>query len=195
MIGKIGIGIIVLTFIVSLNIYLLLFTIPVFVLGVLLVWFSKKKVLTKTLWSVLPVILWYPSFKTFYYLSGTIGTATAQKFDFIFPNGFKGSAIVVGNISCGQPVKIKDGREQLLFPSNGILLYQGKADAGYINHKYYYQINKDSLLPLPDRASYMYFDDEKNQPPSDVVGVWLGGIQATSNSETEPTIEYSSMLK
>jgi hypothetical protein len=194
MIGKIGIGIIVLTFVLSaMSPYVLMFTIPVFAIGVLLVWFSKRKILAKVLWTVLPVLLWYPAFGTFMYLSGTIGTATAQKFDFIFPNGFKGDVILVGNISCGQPVQKKDGREQLFIPSNGILLYQGEVKTGYVNHKYYYQLDDGKLQSLPDRANYMYFDSEKNPPPTNVVGVWLGGTGSTTNSETEPTIEYSSM--
>lgn len=193
MTGKIGIGIIILTFIVSLNPYLLMFTVPVFVVGAILLWFSKKNLLAKVLWTVLPVALWYPTFFVFMYLTGTIGIATAQKFDFVFPNDFKGSAILVGDIPCGQPVRIKDGREQLFFPSNGILLYQGKVETGYVNHKYYYQLDNGELLPLPDRANYMYFDDNKTPPPTNVVGVWLGGTGTTTNMEAEPTIEYSSM--
>jgi hypothetical protein len=192
--GKIGIGIIVLTFVLSaINPYVLMFTIPVFIIGALLIWFSKRQILSKILWTVLPVLLWYPTFVTFMYLSGTIGTATAQKFDFIFPNGFKGSVILVGNISCGQQVKIKDGREQLLIPNNGILLYQGEVETGYVNHKYYYQLPNDSLIPLPDRANYMYFDSKKNQPSTDVVGVWLGSTGTKTSYEPKPKIEYSSM--
>jgi hypothetical protein len=194
MIGKIGIGIIVLTFILSvLSPYVLIFTIPLFIIGAVLLWFSKKKILTKALWTVLPLLLWYPVFMTIMYLYGTIGTATAQKFDFIFTNGFKGDVVLVGNISCGQPVQKKDGREQLFIPSNGILLYQGEVKTGYVNHKYYYQLNDGKLQSLPPRANYMYFDSQKNQPPTNEVGVWLGGTGSTTNMESEPTIEYSSM--
>ena len=194
MTGKIGIGLIVLTFVLSaMSPYVLMFTIPVFIFGVVLIWLSKRKILAKILWTVLPVILWYPAFGTFMFLYGTIGTATAQKFDFIFPSGFKGDVILVGNISCGQPVQKKDDREQLFVPSNGILLYQGEVQTGYVNHKYYYQLDNGNLQTLPDRANYMYFDGEKNPPPTNDVGVWLGGTGSTANSETEPTIEYSSM--
>ena len=194
MIGKIGIGIIVLTFILSaMSPYVLMFTLPIFVIGVVMVWFSKRKTISKILWTILPLLLWYPAFSTFIFLSGTIGTATAQKFDFIFPNGFKGNVILVGNIPCGQAVKVKNGREQLYVPANGILLYQGEVETGYVNHRYFYQISIDSFLPLPERANYMYFDSEKNQPPADVVGVWLGGTASKTSYEPEPTIEYSSL--
>lgn len=194
MIGKIGIGIIVLTFVLSaMSPYILLFTIPAFIIGAALLWFSKRKTFAKILWTVFPIVLWYPSFFLFMYLSGTIGKATAQKFDFIFPKGFKGNVILVGNISCGQPIKIKDRREQLFFPDNGILLYQGDVKMGYVNHKYYYKLDNGELQILPDRASYMYFDDNKTPPPTNLVGVWLGGTGSTTNMEDEPTIEYSSI--
>ena len=116
----IGLTIIVLTFLVSLNPYLLIFTIPIFLIGVGLLWFSKTKILKKILWTVLPLILWYPLMHLFFYLSGIIGTATAQKLDFNFPDNFKGKAIVIQQIDCGQEILKKDGREQLNFPENGI---------------------------------------------------------------------------
>jgi hypothetical protein len=71
------------------------------------------------------------------YLSGVIGTATAQKLDFIFDADFEGKVLVVENIKCGQPVKVVNGREQLFIPKHGILLYQGEIKTGYVNHKYY----------------------------------------------------------
>lgn len=194
MIGKIGVGIIVLTFFLSaLSPYFLIFTIPIFLIGTTLLWFSKKKTVAKILWTIIPLLLWYPAFFAFVFLSGTVGKATAQKFDFIFQKGFKGNVIVVGDISCGQPIILKNDREQLFIPNNGILLYQGKVETGYVNHRYYYQISDDSLLPLPERANYMYFDSEKNHPPKNIVGVWLGGTMTRTSYEPKPTIEYSSM--
>ena len=194
MIAKIGIGIIILTFVLSsISPYVIIFTIPVFIIGVTLLWFSKKRVLTKILWTILPILLWYPALATFMFLYGAIGKVTAQKLDFIFSDGFKGNVIVVGNIPCGQPIIKKENREQLFVPRNGILLYQGELEEGYVDHKYYYQIENGELQPIPERADYMYFDSEKNQPATNITGVWLRGMGATTNSENDPTIEYSSM--
>lgn len=164
------------TFLVSLNIYLLIFAVPIFLMGVSLVWFSKKKILNKTLWTALPIVLWYPSFYVFMYLLGTIGTATAQKFDFNFPDNFKGKAIVVQQTDCGQKVIKKDGREQLNFPENGILLYQGTIESGYINHEYFYLTQTGDKIKIPKRANYMFWDDAKTVTNSSEVGVWFEGM-------------------
>jgi len=161
---------------VSLNPYLLIFTVPVFLIGVGLLWFSKTKNLNKTLWTALPVILWYPSIHLFFYLSGIIGTATAQKLDFNFPNNFKGKAIVVQQIACGQQILKKDGREQLNFPESGILLYKGKIESGYINHQYFYLTETGDRTKIPERTNYMFWDDAKTVTSSSEVGVWFEGM-------------------
>lgn len=189
----IGKAIIIVTFIASLNPYLLIFTAPVFILGTILLWFSKSKFLTKTLWTILPVILWFPAFYLFMYLSGTIGTATAQKLDFIFPLDFVGKVIIIEKIPCGQPPKVVDGREQLFIPKNGILLYQGELKAGYVNHKYYRLQANDQKIELPERSNYMYFDSVPKKPNSKIVGAWLLGTGSKTLNEPKPVIEYSFM--
>jgi energy-coupling factor transporter transmembrane protein EcfT len=185
-----GLTIITLTFLVSLNPYFLIFTVPVFLIGVGLLWFSKAKILQKTLWTVLPVILWYPSFYVFMYLTGTIGTATAQKLDFNFPNNFKGKAIVVQQMDCGQEIIKKDGREQLNFPENGILLYKGKIKSGYINHQYFYVTNTGDRKKIPERANYMFWDDAKTVTSSSEVGVWLEGMGMSTQFPPDGLAEY-----
>ncbi|GEO06706.1 hypothetical protein AAE02nite_43700 [Adhaeribacter aerolatus] len=172
----IGLTIIILTFIVSLNPYILIFTAPVFLLGVGLLWFSKARLLAKTLFTFLPIILWYPSFYIFMYLTGTIGTATAQKLDFNFHEDFKGKAIVVQEINCGQEVEIVKGREQLNFPENGILLNKGKIESGYINHKYYRVTSSGEKITVPGRANYMFWDDADTEISTSEIGVWLEGM-------------------
>ena len=186
----IGLTIIILTFLVSLNPYLLIFTVPVFLIGVGLLWFSKTKILKKTLWTVLPVMFWYPSFHVFMYLTGTIGTATAQKLDFNFPDNFKGKAIVVQQIDCGQEIVKKDGREQLNFPENGILLYQGKIESGYINHQYFYLTKMSDRIKIPTRANYMFWDDAKTVTSSSAVGVWLEGMGMATQFPPDGLSDY-----
>jgi len=186
----IGLTIIILTFFVSLNPYLLIFTVPVFLIGVGLLWFSKTKILTKTLWTVLPLLFWYPSMHLFFYLSGIIGTATAQKLDFNFPDNFKGKAIVVQQIDCGQEILKKDGREQLNFPENGILLYNGKIESGYINHQYFYVTNTGDRKKIPERANYMFWDEVKTKTSSSEVGVWFEGMGMATQIPSDKLSEY-----
>ena len=191
---KIGITIIILSFLGSLIPYWLIFTIPAFVIGDLVVWLSKKKPWSKLAWTVLPVALWYPSLMLFMYLNGTIGTATAQKLDFIFNEDFKGRAVLIGKIPCGQRVKIKDDREQIFVPDNGVILYQGEVEFGYVNHNYYQKTVNGDLKELPKRANYMYFESEENPPPKDIIGVWFRESGAITVNIPKPKIEYQTMV-
>ncbi|WP_164489964.1 DUF6843 domain-containing protein [Runella sp. SP2] len=185
-----GLTIIILTFLVSLNPYLLIFTVPAFIIGVGILWFSKTKILAKTLWTVLPLLFWYPSMHLFFYLSGIIGTATAQKLDFNFPDNFKGKAIVVQQIDGGQEIIKKDGREQLNFPENGILLYKGKIESGYINHQYFYVTNAGDRKKIPERANYMFWDDAKTKTSSSEVGIWFEGMGMATQIPPDKLSEY-----
>ena len=135
--AKIGIGIIIIAFLVCLNPYLLIFGVPLFIIGIIILLLSDKNLKTKLIWILTPIILWYPSMHLYFYLMGTIGTATAQKLDLIFPENFKGKAIVVSDMPCGEEIKIIDNREQLRIPENGILLYKGNLKSGYINNRYF----------------------------------------------------------
>jgi hypothetical protein len=101
--------------------------------------------------------------------------ATTQKLDFIIPGGFRGNVIIVGNMPCGQKKILKNGREQLFIPPNGILIYQEKLEYGYVDHHYYFSFGNDKLVTIPERYNYMYFESEKKPSPRNVVGAWLGG--------------------
>lgn len=47
--------------------YLFFLYIPLFVIGVLLVWFSDQSLLIKTLSTIIPLVLWYPVLKSYKY--------------------------------------------------------------------------------------------------------------------------------
>jgi hypothetical protein len=125
------------------------------------------------------------------FLSGTIGTATAQKLDFNFHEDFSGKAVIVQEIDFGQEVKTVDGREQLNFPANGILLYQGDIESGYINHNYYRRTKAGDRIEIPERANHMYFDSEKDKPSTSEVGVWLEGMGMSTQFAPEELKGYN----
>lgn len=180
-------------FIASLNPYFLIITVPLFIIGVVLIWLSAIETSSKNLWTALPVILWYPSFLLFMYSSGIIGTRLAQKLDFIFPKDFKGQVMIIEKMKCGQPKMIIDGREQLIIPKNGILLYQGELKQGYVNHKYYQLLSNNKRIELPERANHMYFSDEKSPPDSTTTGVWLSGTGSGTLYPQKENINYRFM--
>jgi hypothetical protein len=116
-----------------------------------------------------------------------------QKLDFIFPAGFTGYTIVVNHQKCGQKVVVKDKREQLFIPQNGILLYNGSVKPGLVDHRYFYRIKPDSLIPIPELAMYKFYLDSNNLPPNQITGVWLGGMGTKSVFVPKPAIEYTYM--
>lgn len=126
----------------------------------------------------------------FFYFSGLIGTATAQKLDFNFPVGFKGKAIVIQQNACGQEIVIKGEREQLNFPSSGILLYKGKIESGYINHQYFYVSDKGQRTRIPERAHYMFRNNAIAVTSSSEVGVWFEGMGMATQFPPDNLADY-----
>lgn len=189
----IGRVIIVLTFLVAINPYLIIFSAPIFLVGVIILWLSKIKTAIKLLWTFLPLVLWYPSMHLFFYLSGVIGTATAQKLVFIFPADFSGKVVIVEKINCGQAINKIDGREQLIIPDNGILLYQGELKDGYINHRYYYTKKNGYKREIPARDNSMFWDSEMNKTSASEVGVWLEGTGTSTTFPPENLKKYKFM--
>ncbi|RNC85801.1 MAG: hypothetical protein ED557_03230 [Balneola sp.] len=188
---KIGIGIIIASFLISINPYLLIFGIPLYIIGIVILLFSNSKLKTKLIWIFAPMILWYPFTHLFFYLLGIIGTATAQKLDLIFPENFEGKVIVVSNMPCGQEIDIIDNREQLLIPENGVLLYKGNLKSGYINNRYFKIANDRNKSEIPFLANHMFWEDSNNKPNESIVGIWLGGGGTKYNPNPNAGINYS----
>ena len=176
-------------FIVSWNPYWLIFAVPAYIIGVVVLWLSRKKLSTKLGWTIIPVVLWYPGFMLFMYLSQTIGEATAQKLDFIFPADFKGTAVVINSMPCGQPVKEVGGREVLNIPENGILLYQSTIEPGYVDHRYFRKDNAGQLTEIESLENFMFWEDQENPPPTNKAGVFSGGMGSTISNVPE-SIDY-----
>lgn len=193
--SKIGIGLIILSFIICLNPYFLIFGIPTFLVGSLILFRSNKNLKSKLLWFFTPLIIWYPIMNLFIFITGIIGTATAQKLDFIFPENFKGKAIIVSNMPCGQEVEFYKNREQIKIPESGILLYQGELKYGYINHKYYSIDKNGKKSELLALYNYMFWDDYENPPKTEKFGVWSGGGgQKYFNNSNEIMYSYSEFI-
>jgi hypothetical protein len=66
--GKIGITIIIIAYLVSLYPYMVIYIWMLYLVGVVFIWMSELKPVAKVLWTILPIILWYPGVLLFYYL-------------------------------------------------------------------------------------------------------------------------------
>ncbi|MBV6645894.1 MAG: hypothetical protein KI790_10615 [Cyclobacteriaceae bacterium] len=111
----------------------------------------------------------------FVYLSGTIGVAVAQKLEFRFPEGFRGTAIIVYESDCGQDQIIENDREILMIPKDGICFYKGNIATGYINH--IYKIKTDSIYEvLPTLHRWNFNNEQTSNADSNTLGVFLEGM-------------------
>lgn len=62
--NKIEFTIIIIAFILSMKVYLIIFTFPVFIITISSLWLSKRKLITKILWTIIPLILYYLTIDT-----------------------------------------------------------------------------------------------------------------------------------
>ena len=94
---------------------------------------------------------------------------------------------------CGQKIVKKGGREQLIIPDNGILLYLGKIESGYINHRYFQTDSLNLMTDLQEIGNYMFWDETKDKPSTKLNGVFIGEF-GTRSVNVEQKIEYRYMV-
>lgn len=149
---QIAITLINICFIVSVcSFYTLVFVIPIFVIGVILLWCSKSNILTKLLFTIAPVILYIPSVILFLYIYNyspkkiiVLPHIDAEDFYIIYeePNGVDYQKI--------------DGYKSLTVPDNMICISSEKFD-GHLNFEYRLEKN-NKLIPMilepADTANY-----------------------------------------
>jgi len=189
---KIGKGLVVIAFIASLNPYWLVFAVPVFLIGIVHVFNAEGTQRKKVLWVVVPVLLWYPAIRLLVYsLGATSGAPTAQKIDLVFAKDFIGSAMIIPNMPCGQPVIIEEGRAQLKIPQNGILLYQGELEYSPESYKCYYASESGAGLKqiggLGSGISNTYTQSSQGE-----MGVWFSemAFKPIETSKNKPAYKY-----
>jgi len=181
---KLGITIIILSFVVSLNPYTLIFVTPVFLIGCLILWLSKSSIKKKVILTIAPIILWYPGFLGFMYLNSYLGPKLAQKVEYRIPNGFKGQVMVIFPVECGQPVREENGREIIDIPEDGIVYYQGNIEAGYINWTYKLQ-DHDKPAGIYEFKTWNMSEEELKNINPDSLGVFGGGGWSTMSASSD----------
>lgn len=149
--AQIGKTLIIIGLIISLNPYLIIFIGgPIFIIGSIIHWTTKKTKKSKSMWTLIPIIIWYPLMISFFWITGIIGKSTAQKRDYIIPEDFKGTIKIVES-KCGETPIIKKGRIQFNIPQNGIYLFNGELKSGYINERHYIQKKNGELVELKSK--------------------------------------------
>lgn len=185
---NIGQTLVILTFIAcAISYYLLIFGLPIFIFGAILIFISKKTFKTKILSTIVPIGLWLPTTIIFLYFYSKTTPET-----YLIPQDFHGKFRVIYGEQCGIEPKEEDGRRVLEIPSNGILIIKPKFEAGTVDHEYYLVDKNGHKTKVP--MLFDYNDSKKIK-----FGVFLDGTgsiagqipDGTSSSESPLAIHIS----
>lgn len=172
----IGLTLIAISFIACVvSFYLLVFGIPTFLVGAVLIFLSKQNIKTKLLSTLIPLILYVPT--TFLFLHA-YNYSTPKTI--LIPKNFEGNLRVVYEENCGRNYDKTDGTKTLTFPDNGILVLNEDFDR-HVNYNYYLV---DELGNRTKMSQILDFKDRIQKRPCVLVG-GSGTIGQTIEANTE----------
>ncbi|MCP4053268.1 DUF6843 domain-containing protein [Mesoflavibacter sp. CH_XMU1422-2] len=159
---------------------------PIFILGIILILVSKKKLKIKLYWilgTIASIIIFWPVWTKI----NTIKPET-----YLIPENYTGKIKIVYGLDCGIEPKIENGRKILEIPNDGILFVKYKFKSGIIDHEYYSIDKKGEKIKLEHYENYK--DGTKNVP-----GIGLGASgnypgkmpNGGFSSESPLTVHYS----
>jgi energy-coupling factor transporter transmembrane protein EcfT len=184
---KTGLVLTILSWLACLNPYWIIFAGPGFIIGLLIVWFSKTKIRTKLLTTFLPLLLWYPGMLSFFFLASKHMTPET----FLVPKDFRGKITLIYNEPCGQTIPIVDGRLIYKIPDNGVMILTNEFETGIIDQEYYFVDDKwNKIGKIPPLIQQDFNEDytlekNENEPPRNKVGVFLLGSGGGSTSKND----------
>jgi hypothetical protein len=141
--------------------YLLIFGIPTFLVGAILVFLSKRTIKVKLLTTLTPLLLYIPSTLLFLYAYNFSTPKTI-----LIPKEFEGNLRIVYKEKCGINYEKKDDTKILTFPKNGILILNEEFDR-HINYNYYLI---DELGKRTQIAQVLDFKDRIQKRPCILIG-------------------------
>ena len=104
--------------------YTIILALPVFLIGLLLIWTSKLKNKFKVLCTIMPIVLFVPYAQLVMYLfKNSLGSET--KIDLIIDEDFYGKIVIINNLDCSNKHEVGK-RTKIFVPENGITHYNGE---------------------------------------------------------------------
>ena len=153
-----GLILVILSFIAcTISYFLIIFALPVFIIGVIIIFFSKKKLSTKLISVIAPLILYLPFTYLFLSLYGRTTPVT-----FLIPSDYEGQFCIVYGEKCGINPPCENGRLVFKIPHTGVLIVQPKFEAGIVNNEYYLLDENDNRKKINEL--YFYKDRSKKMP-------------------------------
>lgn len=138
-----GIILIACGWVICFNLFMLIFGIPFFLLGTILVMFSKKSWLVKSLIIGVPIILWVVGFQLILHQIKKKDAVAV-----VVEHGFSGQVRVVYGEKNGIIPETKDGRMFFEIPANGILIVQPYIKSGLTDIEYYSRDDKGEKVKM-----------------------------------------------
>jgi hypothetical protein len=173
----IGLTLIIISFIACvISFYLLVFGIPVFLVGTILVLVSNRTIKTKLFTTLGPAALYLPT--TFLFLFA-YNYSTPKTI--LIPENFNGTLRVVYEEDCGSNYEKYDGTKTLVFPGNGILVLNEEFDS-HVNFKYFLVDNVGKRTKIPEILEYKTRTQKRH-----CVLVGSSGTMGQENGEKEIT--------
>lgn len=182
----IGLTLIAISFIACVvSFYLLVFGIPIFLVGAILIFISNQTIKTKLLATLIPLILYIPSTFLFLYVYNYSTPKTI-----LIPKEFNGILRVVYEEKCGSNYDKINGVKTLTFPENGILILNEDFDR-HINYDYYLVDELGNRTKIPQIFA---FNGKGQKQPYILVGSsgTIGQtIEANSTNKEQKGIIFS----
>lgn len=152
-----------------------------FLLGIILIWFSKKKVKTKVLWVIIPITVFF----TYQFLLYQFTKVPPETF--LIPEDFRGKIHIHFNETSGGIKEVENGRRLYKIPNSGILFSQFSDEQGFIDQQYYLISKSGKRTELPNLDVRDYNEEwttEKNpnEPSRNILGVFHAGRVSAGGS-------------
>ena len=181
-----GLTIIIVSFIACVvSYYLLIYGIPTTIFGIILVFISKRTTKTKILTSLTPIVLYVPL--TYLFL---LAYNYSTPKTILIPSTYQGTLRIIYEEKCGKNYEKQDGKKNLNFPPNGVLVLNEDFDR-HINYNYYLV---DKLGHRKEIRQIFDFKDRIKKMPCVLVGgsgTFGQTIEANSTSGVKKGIIFS----
>lgn len=174
-----GIVLIVCGWVICFDLFMLVFGIPFFLIGCILVIFSKKSWLVKSLIIIIPIILWFVGFKIILYLISKKDAVAV-----VVTKDFSGQVRIIYGEKNGIVPETKEGRMFFEVPDNGILIVQPHITSGLTDIEYYMLDNKG----VKRKISAMKSADDKTV--SRPAGFFEGTMSSEAESGAHVSLDY-----
>ncbi len=155
--------------------FTLLVGLPFFVIGVVVNWTTDLRLWTKLTLTILPIALYVPFMFGFWYLKNK---SISHADTYIFPQGFRGHAVIAFNIDTGDTIHIENERRIFTFDSTRLILTRAVDSRGLVDMKFFF---KDSLGQLFSIPLYPYFQ-HNSKSTSDSLTTYVYGWHEKGSS-------------